>query len=85
MDSFLLGVITSVDFFKKNVGKHQPPFVRPLMPLFWTSGDIYSGFQSQGGSPDLHVLSPACNGILRFTSDVTPADLLVSSMAAKPF
>ena len=25
------------------------PFVGPLIPLFWTSGDISSGFQSQSG------------------------------------
>ena len=31
------------------------------------------------------ALSPACNGILRFTSNVTHADLLVASMVAEPF
>ena len=25
-------------------------FVGPLIPLFWTSGDVCTGFQSQGGS-----------------------------------
>ena len=25
------------------------PFVGPLIPLFWTSGDVSSGFQSQSG------------------------------------
>ena len=29
--------------------------------------------------------SPACNGFFRFISGATPADLLVASMAAKPF
>ena len=38
---------------------------------FRTSGDVCPGFQSQGGSPD--------NGILRFTSGATPADLLAAS------
>ena len=33
----------------------------------------------------MHVLLPVCNGILRFTSGVTPADLLVDCMAAKSF
>ena len=42
-------------------------FVGQLIPLFWTSGDICPGFQSQSGSPHLRVPSPACNGILRFT------------------
>ena len=55
------------------------------MPLFWTSGNICHGFQSQGLSTCLHASSPTCNGFLRFTSGVTPADLLVASMAAKPF
>ena len=25
-------------------------FVGPLIPLFWTSGDVCPGYQSQGGS-----------------------------------
>ena len=28
-------------------------FVGPLIPLLWTSGDVSSGFQSQGGQPYL--------------------------------
>ena len=28
----------------------QVPFVGPLIPLFWTSGDVCPVFQSQGGS-----------------------------------
>ena len=51
-----------------------------LIPPFWTSGNICSGFRSQGGSPRLHTSSPACNGFLRFTSVVTPADLLVAEL-----
>ena len=38
-----------------------------------------------GGIPDLHAFSPACNGFLRFTSGVTPADLLVANMRTKSF
>ena len=30
-------------------------------------------------------LSPVCNKLLKFTSGVTPANLMVASMAAKPF
>ena len=45
--------------------------------------DFFPGFKSQGGFPHLCALSPACNGILRFTSGATPADLLLASMAAK--
>ena len=30
------------------------PFVDPLAPLFWTSGDVSSGFQRQSGQPYSH-------------------------------
>ena len=43
------------------------------------------GFQSPGGFPHPCVVLPACNGILRFTSGVTPADLSTASMAAGAF
>ena len=33
----------------------------------------------------MNASSPACNGILRFSSGMTPADFLAASMAAKPF
>ena len=32
------------------------PFVGPLIPLFRTSGDISSGFQSQSGQPYFHLV-----------------------------
>ena len=55
--------------------------------MFRTSGDISSGFQSQSGL----CLIPAywrhtcyITRSLRFTSGVTPADLLAASMAAEP-
>ena len=67
---------------KKKFRGHQSFVVGPLIPLFLTSGDIFSGFQSQGQFPNLHASLP---GYLRFTSGVTPADLLVASMAAKLF
>ena len=53
-------------------------FVQPLIPLFWTSGDISPEFQNQSRSP------PSCIGILRFTSGATPAHLLAASMAVEP-
>ena len=62
-------------FKKKNFGRASVPFVGPAIPQFWTSGDICPGFQSQGGSPHLHETE--------FLN--SPADLLVASMAAKPF
>ena len=61
------------------------PFFGATDTLFWTFGDICSGFQSQGGSPHLHALSPASNGFFRFTSGLAPAQLLAASMTAIPF
>ena len=45
--------------------------------LFWTFGDVWPGFQSQGR---LIPFPPACNGFLTFTSSATPAELLEASM-----
>ena len=33
----------------------------PLVPMFWTSGDVWFGFLSQDGFPELCVSSPACH------------------------
>ena len=43
------------------------------------------GSAPEGGSSHLLALSPACNGILRFTPGVKSAELLVGSMAAELF
>ena len=50
-------------FFLENISL----FVGPLIPLFWTSGDICPGFQSQGGSlaclcsiPQIHLWCDTC-------------------------
>ena len=40
---------------KKKFGGHKSLFVGPLKPLFWTSGDVFSGFQSQDGQPYSHL------------------------------
>ena len=69
----------------QNIWKALVLFVGRLTPLLWTSGDVYPGFQSQGGSPHLRASSPVCNRFLRFTSGATPADHLVTSMAPQPF
>ena len=45
----------------------------PLIPLFWTSGDICPVFQSHGGFSHLRAYLPVHKGFLRFTSGVTPA------------
>ena len=50
----------------------------PLIPLFWTSGDVWPGFQSQGGSL-------VCFLTCVITFGATPADSIEVSMAAKPF
>ena len=58
----------------------------PLIPLFWTSGDVSSGLQSQNGFCLIRVQRRCTCYVtcsLRFTSGVTPADLLVASMAAE--
>ena len=55
----------------------------PLISLFWTSGDVCPGFQSQSGFPHLHASSPVHNGFLRFTSGATPTDPLADSMVAE--
>ena len=60
------------------------PFVGPLIPLFWTSGDVSSGFQSQSGFCLICTWWRCmCCTILRFTSAATNTDLLVASMAAE--
>ena len=41
----------------------------PLIPLLWP------WFQNQGGSTHLCALLPVHNGIFRFTSSMTPADV----------
>ena len=41
------------------------------------------GFQKPGWCLTCVLSSPACNGLLRFTPVVTPADLFVVSMVAK--
>ena len=65
---------------------HENFFVWPLTPLIWASGDVSSGLSK----PDWADLFMLGGGIcvthsLRFTSDVTPTDLLAASMAAQLF
>ena len=62
------------------------PFLGPLVPLFWISGDVSSGFQSQSGfcliryfcGGECNVHSP------RFTSGATLADLLHCQAVVMP-
>ena len=62
-------------------------FMEPLIPLFWTSGDFSSGFQSMEIRPALLALDRGAFDVcpLRFISGATPADLLVVSLAAGHF
>ena len=46
----LLNLTVFVIFFFFIFLEDISPFCGPLVPLFWTSGDICPGFQSQGGS-----------------------------------
>ena len=46
----------------------------PLIPLFWTSGDVSTGFQSQSGQPYLHLVEARVTHTQSFTFGVTPAD-----------
>ena len=71
------------DIFFWNFWRTWVLFVGPLITLFWTSGDVCLWFQSQGGFPCLHALSPACKEFLTFTSGVTRAYLSVASMEAE--
>ena len=57
------------------------PFLGPLVPLFWISGDVSSGFQSQSG-----LLYSHCGGERnvhspRSTSGATLVNLLVAGAA----
>ena len=56
------------------------PFLGPLVPLFWISGDVSSGFQSQSGFCLIRYFSGGeCNvHSPRFTSRDTLANLLAA-------
>ena len=55
------------------------PFLGPLVPLFWISGDVSSGFRSQSGLPYLYCRGEHNVHSLRSTSGGTLSDLLVAS------
>ena len=56
------------------------PFLGPLVPLFWISGDVSFGFQSQSGLPYSHCGGECNVHSPRSTSGATLADLLVAGM-----
>ena len=61
--------------FKKNFFENLSLFMEPLIPLFWTSSDVSSTFQSHSGSPHLYTLSALLKRFHRVTIGVTPANL----------
>ena len=77
----LLSIYVFFSFFKV-FGGHMCPILGTLVPLFWISGDISSGFQSQSGfciiclfcGDECNVHSP------RSPSGATPADLLMAGI-----
>ena len=79
---------------KRNDGKHpdffffffdfwrtQVLFVGPLIPLFWAPGDVFSGFQSQGGS----LVCFLNRVMLRFTSGAKPNYHVSTSGSSNPW
>ena len=75
----------NLDFFKKTIWRTQVLYVGPLVPPFWTYGDVCTGFQITSGSNHLRALLPAHDGLHGFICSITPAGLVVVSMAADPF
>ena len=69
---------------KNKKSESTSPFHRPIIPLFWTPGDVCSGFQSQGRSLAYAAASSVCNGFLRFTCSATN-HLLSASLVVEPF
>ena len=72
--------LPTCDFFFFKFLADTCPFLGPLVPLFWISGDVSSGFQSQSG---FCLLCYFCGGECnvhspRFTSGATVADLLAA-------
>ena len=47
-------------FLRRILGDAPVVLVRPLKSMFWTSGDLCLGLQSQGGSPLQRASSPVC-------------------------
>ena len=67
-------------FFLSFFGGHMCPILGPLVPLFWISGNVSSGFQSQSGLPYLHCRGKRNACSLRSASGATCADLLAAGL-----
>ena len=79
-DSILVNVVLLLlllfCFVFVNYSEDINPFVRLLLPLFWTSGDVYPGFKASV-DPFTCVLCHMYLMGYRFTYGATRADLLV--------
>ena len=64
--------------------EHISPFCGATDTLFVDLWWYLHRCWSQRGCSCVHALLPACNWFFRFTSGVTPADLLTAIMASKP-
>ena len=67
-------------FFLKSFWQTHVLFWGPLVPLFWISGDVSSGFQSQIGLPYLHCRGERNVHSARSTSGATLANLYTAGM-----
>ena len=52
----------------------------PLIPLFWTSGDICPGFENQGGPLSLFASLRILHGMVSLDSSLVAAKPLLSFM-----
>ena len=65
--------------------RYHRRFAKPLVPMFWISGDISSGFQSQNGLHYLHHRGNCNVCSLRSTSCATPTDIFDNQLAINSF
>ena len=72
-------------FFENNLEDIGPSCGVTDTPSFGLLVMFALGFKSRVDLLTCLLHHPACNTILRFTSGVTPADILAASMAAKSF
>ena len=71
-------------FFEKKFLADTCPFLGPLVPLFWISGDVSSGFQSQSGFCLINFFAEA-NVMYTFRDSSLVLHVLTSwSPAAQP-
>ena len=73
-NQFSSSLLPRYNLFSLNL-EGMSPFSGATDTLFWTSGGICPGFESQSGFPSLHASLPVCNELLRFTSGLTTAEL----------